>query len=76
VPGVVAALKAHDDVCPFRQPIDDLAFTLVAPLGADHHDVGHLDNSERRSYPGVLVVDPPGTAPAPAIGAQSSKIPS
>ena len=39
--GVMAALKAHDDVGGDRQPIDDLAFALVAPLGADHHHVRH-----------------------------------
>jgi len=30
--GIVAALEAHDDVGLFGQPVDDLAFTLVAPL--------------------------------------------
>ena len=39
--GVMAALKADDDVGADRQPVDDLALTLVAPLGADHHDIGH-----------------------------------
>ena len=39
--GVVAALKAHDDVGPDRQPVDDLALSLVAPLGADNDDIGH-----------------------------------
>ncbi len=48
--GVVAALEAHDDIRLERQPIDDLAFSLVAPLGADHHDVRHcsIDLSRRR----------------------------
>src|SRR4026208_2235324 len=36
VPGVVSALIAHDDVEPLGEQIDDLAFTFVAPLGADH----------------------------------------
>src|SRR5690606_38148091 len=40
--GVVAALKAHHDVGPLGQPVDDLAFTFVAPLGADHHYVRHV----------------------------------
>ncbi len=41
VAGVVAALEAHHDVGPLRQPVDDLAFALVAPLGADYDDVCH-----------------------------------
>ena len=41
VAGVVAALEAHHDVGLGRQPVDDLALALVAPLGADHHHVGH-----------------------------------
>ncbi len=41
VAGVVAALEPHDDVGAARQPVDDLALALVAPLGADHRDVGH-----------------------------------
>jgi hypothetical protein len=36
----MAALKAHDDVGPDRQPIDDLALSFVAPLGADNDNVG------------------------------------
>ena len=39
--GVVAALEADDDVGPLGEPVDDLALALVAPLGADHGDVGH-----------------------------------
>ena len=39
--GVMAALKAHDDIGPDRQPVDDLAFSLVAPLGADNDNIGH-----------------------------------
>ena len=41
VAGVVAALEADDDIGADRQPVDDLAFPLVAPLGADHDDIGH-----------------------------------
>ena len=41
--GVVAALEAHDDVGANRQPVDDLALPFVAPLGADHDDIGHQD---------------------------------
>ena len=54
--GVVAALKAHDDVGRNRQPIDDLAFSLVAPLGADHDDIGHP----------LRTPEPTNKTPAPA----------
>ena len=39
VAGIVAALEADDDVGAARQPVDDLALALVAPLAADHGDV-------------------------------------
>ena len=39
--GVMAALEAHDDIGALRQPVDDLAFALIAPLGADHRDIRH-----------------------------------
>ena len=39
--GIVAALEADDDVGLLRQPVDDLAFAFVAPLGADHHHIRH-----------------------------------
>ena len=39
--GIVAALEAHDDVGLLGQPVDDLAFAFVAPLGSDHHDIRH-----------------------------------
>ena len=42
VAGIVAALEAHHDIGALRQPIDDLALALVAPLGADDHDIGHV----------------------------------
>ena len=38
---IVAALEAHDDLGARRQPVDDLAFALVAPLGADYCDIRH-----------------------------------
>ena len=41
VAGIMPALEADDDVGLLGEPVDDLAFTLVSPLGADHHDVGH-----------------------------------
>ena len=39
VAGVVAALEAHDALRVLGQPVDDLAFAFVAPLGADDDDV-------------------------------------
>ena len=38
--GVMAALEAHHDVGADRQPIDDLALSFVAPLGADNDNIG------------------------------------
>ena len=40
--GIVTALEAHDDVGLLRQPVDDLALPLVAPLGADDDNIGHF----------------------------------
>jgi hypothetical protein len=37
----MAALEADDDIGLFRQPIDDLPFTFVPPLGADHDHICH-----------------------------------
>ena len=48
VAGVVAALETHHHVGGHRQPVDDLALTLVAPLSADNHHVRH-----RRTIPRV-----------------------
>ncbi len=41
MPRVVSALETDDHIRRDRQPIDDFAFPLVAPLGADHYDVRH-----------------------------------
>src|ERR1041384_4531725 len=38
---VVATLKAHNNICLAGEEVDDLAFTFIAPLGADDCDVGH-----------------------------------
>ena len=40
--GIVTALEAHDDIGLLRQPVDDLALPLVAPLGADDDNIGHF----------------------------------
>ena len=45
VPGIVAALEAHDDIGLDRQPVDDLAFSFIAPLGADDDNIGHAEAS-------------------------------
>jgi len=37
--GIVAALESDDEVGAARQPVDDLALALVAPLAADHGNV-------------------------------------
>jgi hypothetical protein len=41
VPGVVAALEAHDHLRALGDQIHDLALALVAPLGANDHDAWH-----------------------------------
>jgi hypothetical protein len=38
---IMATLKACDDICPLGQPVHDLAFAFIAPLGADNYNVGH-----------------------------------
>ncbi len=38
---IVAALETDHDIGLLRQPVDDLAFSFVAPLGADDDDIGH-----------------------------------
>ena len=40
-PGVVAALEAHHHLGVLGEQVDDLALSLVAPLGADDDDVRH-----------------------------------
>lgn len=45
--GVMAALKANDDVSLLRQPVDDLALPFVAPLGADDDNIGHFQTISR-----------------------------
>ena len=42
---IVSALIARHDIEPFREEIDDLAFTLVAPLGAEDDYVSHFDQT-------------------------------
>ena len=64
VAGVVAALKADDDIGLNRQPVDDLALTLIAPLGADDDDIGHCGGS-----------NPDFFSRGPAFAARANKTP-
>jgi hypothetical protein len=41
VPGVVAPLGTDNDVRVLREHVDDLAFALVAPLGAHQNCIRH-----------------------------------
>ena len=42
MPGIVSALKSHNNVRKFRQKIDDFTFAFITPLGSDNYDVGHV----------------------------------
>src|ERR1700719_4803431 len=59
--GIVASLEADDDVGLLRQPIDDLAFAFVPPLGADHDNICH----EELSPPGRWMLIWVGYRPQP-----------
>ena len=48
VAGIMATLETDNDIGLFRQPVDDLAFAFVAPLGSDNHDIRHQDPSLRQ----------------------------
>jgi hypothetical protein len=48
VASIMAALKAHNDIGAAGEPIDDLAFALIAPLGTDHCYICHVDFLSRR----------------------------
>ena len=39
MPGVVAAVETNDAVDLLREPVDNLTFAFVTPLGTDHHYV-------------------------------------
>ena len=41
VAGVIAAGVADDDICFFREHVNDFAFAFIAPLGADENCVCH-----------------------------------
>src|SRR3954464_15678003 len=38
---IVAALEADDDIGALGEHVDDLPLPLIAPLGADDHDIRH-----------------------------------
>ena len=42
VAGVVSALVARDDVEPVREKVHHLAFSLIAPLGAQYDQIAHV----------------------------------
>jgi hypothetical protein len=43
----MAALKADHDIGLLGQPIDDLAFAFVTPLGADHDNIRHGNSPQQ-----------------------------
>ena len=51
VPGVVSALKTDHGIGAAGQPVDNLALAFIAPLGADHGNVGHGNSFARASNP-------------------------
>ena len=72
MPGIVAALEAHDDIGALRQPIDDFSLPFVAPLGADDGDIGHLKLLLRRPSESTGRTSPPSsTWPQPSRRASS-----
>jgi hypothetical protein len=60
--GIVSALEADDDVGLLREPIDNLAFALVAPLGADHDDICHEGRVLKRPMMTEMVRTPDAAA--------------
>jgi hypothetical protein len=38
---IVTALEADNNVRTLGEPVDNLAFTFVSPLGSDDHNIGH-----------------------------------
>ena len=48
VAGIMATLETDDDIGLFRQPVDNLTFAFVAPLGSDNHDIRHQISSLRQ----------------------------
>ena len=57
--GVVATLKTGDGGTAIRQEIDNLAFALVTPLGADDDDAAPRGHSQilliQRPLPGCFI---------------------
>ena len=42
VPGIVSALKTHDNICFFCEMVDDFCFSLIAPLNSYQNGVLHV----------------------------------
>ena len=38
---IMPTLETGDNIGAAGQPIDDLTFTLISPLGADNDNIGH-----------------------------------
>ena len=65
---VVASLEPRDHIRPLREPVDDLAFALVAPLGA--HD-NHVSHDIRCSMPLRGTYSGPQRRPKPSFSGRS-----
>jgi hypothetical protein len=52
MPGIVTALKTHHALCVIGKPINDLAFTLIAPLRSnDNYVLGQFRSTFPAQYP-------------------------
>jgi hypothetical protein len=60
--GIVASLKADDDVGLLGKPIDDLAFALIAPLRANYDDICHEGSVLKRPITTRMVRIPAAAA--------------
>src|SRR5262249_6391017 len=60
--GIMAALKTDHDVGLLGEPIDDLAFALVAPLRANHDDICHEGSVLKRPITTRMVRIPAAAA--------------
>src|SRR6266545_2939098 len=63
VPGVGAALIAHDEIRALRQHVDDLALAFIAPLSADYDDALRLRSEHSRFSSVATKKAPAGACP-------------
>jgi hypothetical protein len=42
MPCIMASLVASYDIYMLTQQVDNLSFTLIAPLGSQHHNISHV----------------------------------